>query len=191
MVQNFEKREINNIEYRVIRSNRRSVSIVIAADADPVVRSPVRMTDRAIAEFVASKQDWIVKHMEKMRQRAAKRAAAHSFSEEERKELIRKALKIIPDRVAHFAPIVGVTYGKITVRDQKTIWGSCSTKGNLNFNYMLAALPDEAVDYIVVHELCHRKEMNHSPKFWAEVEKVIPDYKRIRKWLKEEAVLLK
>ena len=178
--------QTNNIEYTVIRSDRRSVALVVDTDANLIVRAPFRMTDRAIAEFVASKQKWIEKHLEKMRQRSVKRAAAPSFTKEEREDLIRKALKIIPERVAHFAPIVGVTYGSITIRNQKTVWGSCSTKGNLNFNYMLAALPDEVVDYVVVHELCHRKEMNHSPKFWAEVEKVIPDYKRIRKWLKDE-----
>ena len=177
---------MDNIEYTIIRSSRRSVSLVIDTDANLVVRAPLRMTDRAIAEFVASKQNWIEKHLEKMRLRAAKRAEAPSFTQDEREELIRKALRIIPERAAHFAPIVGVTYGRITVRNQKTVWGSCSTKGNLNFNFMLAALPAEVVDYVVVHELCHRKEMNHSPRFWAEVEKVIPDHKRIRKWLKEE-----
>lgn len=178
--------QTNNIEYTVIRSNRRSVALVVDTDANLIVRAPYRMTDRAIAEFVASKQNWIEKHLEKMRQRSEKRAAAPAFTEEEREDLIRKALRIIPEKAAHFAPLVGVTYGRITIRNQKTVWGSCSTKGNLNFNYMLAALPDEVVDYVVVHELCHRKEMNHSPKFWAEVEKVIPDYKRIRKWLKDE-----
>ena len=178
--------QTNSIEYTVIHSNRRSVALVVDTDANLIVRAPYRMTDRAIAEFVASKQNWIEKHLEKMRQRSEKRAAAPEFTEEERENLIRTALRIIPEKAAHFAPLVGVTYGRITIRNQKTVWGSCSTKGNLNFNYMLAALPDEVVDYVVVHELCHRKEMNHSPKFWAEVEKVIPDYKRIRKWLKDE-----
>ena len=178
--------QTNNIEYTVIRSDRRSVALVVDTDANLIVRAPYRMTERAIAEFVASKQNWIEKHLEKMRQRSEKRAAAPAFTEEEREDLIRTALRIIPEKAAHFAPLVGVTYGRITIRNQKTVWGSCSTRGNLNFNYMLAALPDEVVDYVVVHELCHRKEMNHSPKFWAEVEKVIPDYKRIRKWLKDD-----
>ena len=179
----------NDIEYTVVRSGRRTVAITIDTDANLVVRAPLRMPDRDIAEFVASKQGWIKKHLERMQQRVQKRDEAPALTPAEREALIQKALRIIPERVAHFAPIVGVTYGKITIRNQKTVWGSSSIKGNLNFNYLLAALPAEVADYVVVHELCHRKEMNHSARFWAEVEKVIPDYKEIRKWLKEEAAL--
>ena len=83
-------------------------------------------------------------------------------------------------------PLVGVTYGRITVRNQRTRWGSCSSKGNLNFNCLLMLAPPGILDYVVVHELCHRKEMNHSPKFWAEVAKVMPDYKERQKWLRTE-----
>ena len=178
-----------DIEYTVIRSRRRSVSITIDKDANMVVRAPLRMSDRAIAVFVASKQEWIKKHLEKMRQRVRKRNELPVLTAAEREELVQKALRIIPERVAYFAPVVGVTYGNITVRHQKTVWGSCSAKGNLNFNCMLAALPAEVTDYVVVHELCHRKEMNHSPRFWAEVEKIIPNHKEIRKWLKDEGTV--
>ena len=96
------------------------------------------------------------------------------------------ALKVIPERVEYFAKVIGVTYGKITIRNQKTRWGSCSSKGNLNFNCLLMLAPSEVLDYVVVHELCHRKQMNHSKAFWLEVEKVLPIYKEVRKWLKEE-----
>lgn len=174
------------MEYTIIRSNRRSLSITIDPDANLIVRAPRRMSDRTIAAFVASKRDWIEKHMEKVRNRAAKREEVPEFTEEERKALTKKARKMILEKVAYYAPIVGVTYGRIAIRKQRTVWGSCSAKGNLNFNYLLAMMPDEVVDYVVVHELCHRKEMNHSPRFWAEVEKVIPNHKVLRKWLKEE-----
>jgi predicted metal-dependent hydrolase len=80
---------------------------------------------------------------------------------------------------------VGVDYRRITIRSQKTRWGSCSSSGNLNFNCLLLLAPPEVLDYVVVHELCHRKEMNHSPRFWAEVGRVLPDYKKRNKWLKE------
>ncbi len=174
------------MEYTIIRSNRRSLSITIDPDANLIVRAPRRMSDKTIAAFVASKRDWIEKHMEKVRNRAAKREEVPELTEEERKALTKKARKMILEKVAYYAPIVGVTYGRIAIRKQRTVWGSCSAKGNLNFNYLLAMMPDEVVDYVVVHELCHRKEMNHSPRFWAEVEKVIPNHKALRKWLKEE-----
>ena len=89
------------------------------------------------------------------------------------------------ERVNHFCKVMDVTVGRITIRNQKTRWGSCSSKGNLNFNCLLMLTPPEVIDYGVVHELCHRKEMNHSGAFWAEVEKVIPSYKEQVKWLKE------
>ncbi|MDY3888895.1 MAG: M48 family metallopeptidase, partial [Agathobacter sp.] len=86
-------------------------------------------------------------------------------------------MEYIPKRVAYFADIMGVDYGRITIRMQKTRWGSCSSKGNLNFNCLLMLAPPEVIDYVVVHELCHRKEMNHSKAFWREVERVLPDYR--------------
>lgn len=108
------------------------------------------------------------------------------LSNDEIHELAAKALNYIPERVAYYAEQIGVTYGRITIRNQKTRWGSCSSKGNLNFNCLLMLTPPEIVDYVVVHELCHRKEMNHSKAFWSEVEKVLPNYKTRVRWLKDE-----
>ena len=96
-----------------------------------------------------------------------------------------KALQIIPERVKYYAPLVGVNYGRITIRNQKTRWGSCSEQGNLNFNCLLVMMPMEVLDSVVVHELCHRKHMNHSKEFYAEVYKVFPQYDKWNKWLKE------
>lgn len=92
---------------------------------------------------------------------------------------------MLPEITAHFAPLVGVDYGRITIRAQRTRWGSCSAQGNLNFNCLLMLTPDDVIEYVVVHELCHRKEMNHSARFLAEVERVLPQYRESRRWLKE------
>ena len=109
---------------------------------------------------------------------------------EEIRDLASRALEVIPERVAFYAPRIGVTYGRITIRNQKSKWGSCSSKGNLNFNCLLMLTPPEVLDSIVVHELCHRKEMNHSERFYEEVLKVFPDYWKWHKWLKENGPVL-
>ena len=101
------------------------------------------------------------------------------------KELAEKAMAIIPEKVKHFASLFGVDYGKITIRNQRSRWGSCSSKGNLNFNCLLMLLPDEVIDSVVAHELCHRKHMNHSKDFYDELTRVFPDYQQCRTWLKE------
>lgn len=95
------------------------------------------------------------------------------------------ARRKITDRVEYFAPLVGVDYNRIFIKEQKTRWGSCSSLGNLNFNWKLILLDEMLLDYVVVHELAHRKQMNHSPAFWAEVERVLPDYRERRKRLRE------
>ena len=88
-------------------------------------------------------------------------------------------------RVSYFARLMGVSYRNITIREQKTRWGSCSSEKNLNFNWKLILAPPEVLDYVVIHELCHLKEMNHSKAFWDEVEKVMPEYETYKLWLKE------
>ena len=106
--------------------------------------------------------------------------------------LTRRAREVIPPRVAYYAAQMGVTYGRVTIRHQASRWGSCSAKGNLNFNCLLMLAPEPVRDGVIIHELCHRKVMDHSPRFWAEVSRYCPDYKACRRWLREEgAALLK
>ena len=92
---------------------------------------------------------------------------------------------VLTERVRYFADLLGVSYGRLTIRSQRTRWGSCSAKGNLNFNCLLMLCPEDVRNYVVIHELCHRRHLNHSADFWAEVEKYCPDYRIHRKWLKD------
>ena len=197
---NKESRENRRfaMNVKIIRSNRKTLVIQINPDLSVTVRAPIYASQREIGRILKEKEGWIQKHIEKIREQEAKRkemygekgeygksAEREYLSNEEIHKLAEKALEYIPKRVSYFAKQIGVTYGKITIRNQKTRWGSCSSKGNLNFNCLLMLTPPEVIDYVVVHELCHRKEMNHSGAFWAEVEKAIPDYKEQVKWLKE------
>lgn len=172
----------------VIRSNRKTVAIQVNSDLSVTVRAPRSASEKDIEEILKKKEAWISKHIEKIKKTKERLEAepTEKLTREKVIALAEEALKVIPTRVEYFARVIGVTYGKITIRNQKTRWGSCSSKGNLNFNCLLMLAPPEVLDYVVVHELCHRKQMNHSKAFWSEVEKVLPDYKEARKWLKEE-----
>ena len=171
----------------VIRSNRKTVAIQVNSDLSVTVRAPRSASEKDIEEILKKKEAWISKHIEKIKETKERFEAepTEKLTREKVIALAEEALKVIPERVEYFAKVIGVTYGKITIRNQKTRWGSCSSKGNLNFNCLLMLAPPEVLDYVVVHELCHRKQMNHSKAFWSEVEKVLPDYKEARKWLKE------
>ena len=172
----------------VIRSNRKTVAIQVNSDLSVTVRAPYSASEKDIEEILKKKEAWISRHIEKIKKTKERFEAepTEKLTREKVIALAEEALKVIPERVEYFAKVIGVTYGKITVRTQKTRWGSCSSKGNLNFNCLLMLAPPEVLDYVVVHELCHRKQMNHSKAFWLEVEKVLPNYKEVRKWLKEE-----
>lgn len=172
------------ISYRIIKSNRKRLSLEINEDG-LTIRAPKHASNAEINSFIMKNEQWIMKHLKKYEEKKKELGDIRKLTEEEIKALADKALDYIPKRVEYFAPLVGVTYGRITIRNQKTRWGSCSSKGNLNFNCLLMLTPSEVVDSIVVHELCHRKEMNHSERFYSEVRRVYPEYDRWNKWLKE------
>ena len=173
-------------DYRIIRTRRKTIGLEISPDLQITVRAPYHLSDFRIREFVESKQTWILKHLAIMQDRQAHDPIpAGVISDKELRHMTEEARIIIPERVKYFAKIIGVTYGQITIRHQKTRWGSCSSSGNLNFNCMLMATSPELIDYVVVHELCHRKQMNHSPLFWKEVEEILPDYRNLRSRLRE------
>lgn len=172
----------------IIRSNRKSIELEICPDGHLKIRAPYGMPEDEIWDFVMKKSGWIAKNRGKMKAEQEKRAKEPPvlrLSMEELRELANQAIAILPGKVRYYAEQIGVDYGRITIRNQKTRWGSCSGKGNLNFNCLLMLAPEEVQNYVVVHELCHRKQMNHSKKFWEEVAKIMPDYEEQRRWLRE------
>lgn len=175
---------IENVDISIIRSKRNTISIEIKPEK-VTVRAPEAMKDKDIARFLESKKNWIEKHLKAVAEKQKKLNDFPPYSDAEIKSCVQKAKEIIPKRVEFYAEKVGVTYNRITFRCQHTRWGSCSLKGNLNFNCLLVLLPTDVMDSVIVHELCHRKQMNHSAKFYAEIEKVFPEYKRCHSWLKE------
>lgn len=172
----------------VKQTNRKTIVIEIKPDGKVIVRAPIRMSKRRIEKFIEEHMNWIEEHQKKMLKKRENQQVKQ-LTKDELCELFEQSEQFIPKRVEYFAKIVGVTYGRITIRNQRTRWGSCSSKGNLNFNCQLMRMSTELIDYVVVHELCHRKELNHSPKFWAEVEKVLPDYRERRSALKKQLIL--
>ncbi|MGN0335513.1 MAG: M48 family metallopeptidase [Lachnospiraceae bacterium] len=172
-----------NIE--LIRSNRKTMIMEITGDGRIIIRAPFEMPQTEIERFIQDKAVWIEKNLAKAKQRQKEHVQQSKLSMDEIRDLADEALRVIPERTAFYAQKIGVSYGRITIRNQKSRWGSCSGKGNLNFNCLLMLTPQEVQDYVIVHELCHRKEMNHSDRFWSEVEKILPDYRKQRAWLKE------
>ena len=162
-----------------------SSDLEVRRDGNVIVRAPLRTGLPRIKRFVNQKQDWVLECLERTKEYREQKPLSAGLSEAKRNVYMRKAKETITKRVAYFARLMGVSYRNITIREQKTRWGSCSSEKNLNFNWKLILAPPEVLDYVVVHELCHRREMNHSQAFWKEVEKILPDYRERQKWLKD------
>ncbi len=186
------------IDYTFIKSKRKSIGITVKPDGSVIVRAPLGCSKKRAEAFVVDKLEWIEKAQRKMAERRAaagladedSRSEAGAFTAQEISRLKKQAKNILPDLVEELARTIGVTYGTVSIRTQKTRWGSCSSKGNLNFNCLLMLFPESVQRYVVVHELCHRKEMNHSAAFWNEVAKYHPSYREDRMQLKEKGCYL-
>ena len=164
------------MEYKLIRSGRRTLAAEIVRGGEVIVRAPYRMPVEQIEAF-------LMKNSEKINaavKRAQNKPAAVLLSPKETEELRNKAKMIIPERVAYYAEIMGVKPESVKITSAEKRFGSCSDKGRLCFSYNLMLYPEKAVDYVVVHELAHLTELNHSPAFWRIVEKYMPDYKERR-----------
>ena len=177
------------MKYEIIRSKRKTLALEVRIE-ELIIRAPLSVTDEEINNFLLKHKRWIENHLKKVEKQQKDLQGLEPITYDAVEKLADEALKYIPERVKFYAPKVGVTYGKITIRNQRSRWGSCSSKGNLNFNCLMMLTPPEVIDSVVVHELCHRKEMNHSDKFYAEILKVFPEYWKWNNWLKENGDLL-
>ena len=181
------------MKYKLIRSDRKTLGIQVKYPDEVIVRAPLWVKQSEIDKFVSSREQWVRSSVEKLRKRheaAESSGPVDKLTMEEIQTLADRALAYIPERVRYYAPLVGVTYGRITIRNQRSRWGSCSSNGNLNFNCLLMLMPPEVIDSVVVHELCHRLEMNHSTRFYENCVRVMPDYYKWSKWLKDNGAAI-
>jgi len=169
----------NNISYSIKKSKRaRRLRLLVRRDGSVVATMPRGGTEDAIEKFLIEKADWVLSKINFFK--SIKNAYFPKFNLENKE----KAFSLATERVEHFNKIYGFKYNKIFVKNQKTRWGSCSRNGNLNFNFKILFLPEELRDYIIVHELCHLGEFNHSQNFWNLVAQTFPNFKEIRKKFK-------
>ncbi len=174
---------------QIIRSKRKTVAVQVKS-GEVIVRAPLRMREHEIKKFLAAHSDWIEKKLVESEQRKRELDAISPLSKDELDRLVKEAKLLIPQRVALYAEIMGVSYGRISIRKQRFRWGSCSAKGNLNFNCLLMLAPPEVLDSVVAHELCHLKRMDHSKAFYAELYSVFPRYKECKAWLSQNGEAL-
>lgn len=203
-----EKRMIEygdiSIPYELVRSSRKSYSISIEQNGQVIVKTPLRMSEIFLQEMLAEKRQWLTKNYVRM-QEISQNKRENQYSPQVLKALearYRKAAKeYIPQRVDYYVSQMEWTdeevfeenrkpYKRITIREQKSRWGSCSGRGTLSFNWRLMLAPPRVLDYVVIHEICHFKHMNHSKEFWEEVAKLEPHYKEYRQWLKDHGAEL-
>jgi predicted metal-dependent hydrolase len=175
-----------NFPYQLRRNKRStSISLRVYQDGRVVVAAPMRVSLRAIRSLVTKQYAWIEN---KLREYAKEYVSyMPHMLRRNRKEYIEykeTARTLVHARLEHFNTYYRLSYNRVSIKETRSRWGSCSKKGNLNFSYKLALIPQELADYVIVHELCHIQELNHSKNFWQLVEKTIPNYKELREKLK-------
>lgn len=172
-----------NITYTIRKSRRaRRMRLAVYCDGTVVVTTPIGLKENIIDKFIREKSTWLFNKILFFKQ-----VKGNFFIKSNKRDYLRykeQAYDIAVDRINYFNKVYKFKFNKINIKNQKTRWGSCSKKGNLNFNYKIAILPAYVSDYVIVHELCHIGEFNHSQRFWRLVEKTIPNYLDIRNILK-------
>ena len=173
--------------YILIReAGRRRISLKIDDEGRAVVEAPVWVSKKTVDEFVASNSKFIVRQSERANLISAEARRLGAYTGEDVARMKKEAREKLEKAVPKFAEALGVRYNRITVRYQKTKWGSCSSAGNLNFNFLLADMPEEVLEAVAAHEVCHLRNMNHGAAFYRDLDKICPWHKAARKWLKEE-----
>ena len=173
-----------DVDYIAKKSRRaKNLRLAVYCDGSLVVTMPRGFSAVRAEKFILDKAEWILKKMKLMKGRSGNRLLARR-SRSEYLKLKEEARLLVREKIEKFNNAYNLEYKKIVIRSQKTRWGSCSQKGNLNFNYKIVLLPEKYAEYIIVHELCHLGELNHSRRFWNLVAKAVPDYSGIKKELK-------
>lgn len=168
------------VDYEVRRSNRaKRMRIAVYCGGAVVVTLPYSVEENSIEKFLYSKTEWILSKVGIMSKISNRNLT--EYTKEHYAKYKKAAQDVVVKKVSEWNELFGFSFNEIRIKDHKTKWGSCSRKGNLNFNYKILFLTEKEQDYIVVHELCHLKEMNHSRKYWSLVEKAIPNHIEIRK----------
>lgn len=170
----------NNIRCQIKKSSRvRRMRLAVYCDGSVVATAPPYFSDGYIEKWIRMKADWILRKINYFQKKGLRPIPKRSRAEY--KKYKEQARALAENRLSYFSEIYGIQYGRVFIRNQKTRWGSCSKNGNLSFNYKIALIDPHQADYVIVHELCHLKEFNHSSRFWALMAETIPDYKKIRK----------
>jgi predicted metal-dependent hydrolase len=177
-------------DYKVKYSKRKSISIEVKDNNEVVVRAPRGVPETKVIEFVRNSEKWIRNKVEEREAQKIMRNK-YSFSEQEIERYKYSAKELILKRVNSRAKEYRIKYKKVRVSNAKKRWGSCSTRGTISINWRLVLTPKEVLEYVITHELMHLKHMNHSKRYWQEVEKAVPKYKEYKKWLRDNAYLLK
>ncbi len=172
-----------------VSARAKRLRLAIYRDGRFVVTAPRGMSAYTAEQFIHKKSQWIINKLEYFKNIPSvvliKNKNEHFFEHKD------KALALVETRLHHFNQVYNFSFNKISIKNQRTRWGSCSSRGNLNFNYKIVLLPERLADYIIVHELCHLRELNHSKKFWDLVAQVVPDYAERKNDLKKIRIQLR
>ena len=164
------------IEYELIKTKIKNMYIYIK-DGKVIVKVPTRLKEEQIKEFVNKKANWIYKNVKKEREKT-------KIEKKIEQEDLLVLQWVVKNSIEKYSKLLKVTPNKVKIKDIKYAWGSCSVKKNITINQKLATKDANVIEYVVLHEMCHLKHMNHSKKFWSLVEKYMPDYKNYKKMLK-------